>query len=166
MSVNPIAQLVPFTLKSTSIGLDRFRALDPKPIDFYEERGDDDKWAQIREVAQDHRDLVKIGWLQVAEGRPMRLSKLEQQFQDEQFSELFQLLLKIDIVDGKKLCGFFTRTTSGKINDVNDRLEGIDEWLNWDELEDAGYYESTPKIVQEDGNGGKIRVKMKGPETA
>jgi hypothetical protein len=155
-----------FENEQYEVRLDRFRALDPKPIDYYEERGDDDKWAQIREVAQDHRDLVKIGWLQVAEGRPMRLTKLEQQFQDEQFSELFQLLLKIDIVDGKKLCGFFTRTTSGKINDVGDRLEGIDEWLVWDDLEDAGYYESTPKIVQEDGHGGKIKVKMKGPETA
>ena len=153
-----------FENEQYEVRLDRFRALDPKPIDYYEERGDDDKWAQIREVAQDHRDLVKIGWLQVVEGKPMRLSKLEHQFQDEQFSELFQLMLKIDLMDGKKLCGFFTRTTSGKINDINDRLEGIDYWLNWDELEDAGYYETAPKAVKDDS--GKIKVKMKDQETA
>jgi hypothetical protein len=153
-----------FENEQYEVRLDRFRALDPKPIDYYEERGDDDKWAQIREVAQDHRDLVKIGWLQVIEGRPMRLSKEEQQFQDEQFSELFQLMLKIDFVDGQKLCGFFTRTTSGKINNVGDRIEGIDSWLNWDELEDAGYYESSNKAVRDEN--GKIKVKMKGQETA
>ena len=96
----------------------------------------------------------------------MRLSQIEQEFQDEQFSELFQLLLKIDFVDGKKLCGFFTRTTSGKINDVNDRLDGIDYWLNWDELEDAGYYEAGSKPVRDESVAGKIKVKIKGQETA
>lgn len=153
-----------FENEQYEVRLDRFRALEPKPLDYYEERGDDDKWAQIREAAQDHRDLVKIGWLQVIEGKPMRLTKLEQQFQDEQFSELFQLLLKIDIAGGHKQCGFFTRTTSGKINDVEDRIDPSGEWLNWDELEDAGYYGTSGKTVRNDD--GKIKVKMKDQETA
>ncbi len=154
-----------FEKEQYEVRLDRFRAVDRKPLDYYEERGDDDKWADLREVAQDHRDMVKIGWLQVAEGRPMRLGKMEQQFQDEQFSELFQLHLKIDIVNGKRLCCFFTRTTSGKMNNVEDRLDADGEWLDWDALEEAGYYESSNKIVREEG-GGKIKVKMKDQETA
>jgi hypothetical protein len=155
-----------FENEQYEVRLDRFRAIAPHPVDFYEDAGDVEKWPEIKEVAADHRDLVKIGWLQVVEGRPMRLSQIEQEFQDEQFSELFQLLLKIDFVDGKKLCGFFTRTTSGKINDVNDRLDGIDYWLNWDELEDAGYYEAGSKPVRDESGAGKIKVKIKGQETA
>jgi hypothetical protein len=155
-----------FENEQYEVRLDRFRAIEPRPLDHYEDSGDMEKWPEIREVTEDHRDLVKIGWLQVAEGRPMRLSKLEQQFQDEQFSELFQLLLKIDFVDGQKLCAFFTRTTSGKINDVNDRQEGVDYWLNWDELEDAGYYETTTRPVRDENGEGKIKVRMKNQETA
>lgn len=155
-----------FENEQYEVRLDRFRAVAPHPLDFYEDAGNNEKWPEIREVTEDHRDLVKIGWLQVAEGRPMRLSQLEQQFQDEQFSELFQLLLKIDFVDGQKLCGFFTRTTSGKINDVNDRQDGVDYWLNWDELEDAGYYEGAGKTVRDENGGSKIKVKLKGQETA
>jgi hypothetical protein len=154
-----------FENEQYEVRLDRFRALTPRALDFYEDSGEHDKWAEIREVAQDHRELVKIGWLQIVEGRPMRLSPLEQQFQDEQFSELFQLLLKIDFVDGGRLCGFFTRTTSGKINDVNDRQDGVDYWMNWDELEDAGYYEPVVKGVRDENGDSRIKVKIKGQET-
>lgn len=152
-----------FESEQYEVRLDRFRAMDAKPLDYYDEKGDHEKWSDIKEIANQHKDLVKIGWLQVAEGRPMRLSKLEQEFQDEQFSELFQLLLKIDIIEGQKYCGFFTRTIGGKMNDAKDRKDDVNYWLNWDQLEDAGYYESSNKAVSD---GGKIKVKLKGQETA
>ncbi|MFN8396660.1 MAG: hypothetical protein U0176_18690 [Bacteroidia bacterium] len=155
-----------FENEQYEVRLDRFRAIDARSLDHYEESSTAEQWPEIREVANDHRDLVKIGWLQVVEGRPMELGDLEQQFQDEQFSELFQLLLKIDIVEGKRLCGFFTRTTSGKINNKNDRQEGVTDWMNWDELEDAGYYEFAPKPVREGEGDGKIKVRLKNQETA
>lgn len=129
------------------VRLDRFRSIDSRPLDYYDEVPDREKWTEIREVEQDHRDLVKIGWLQVVEDEPMRLKPEELQFQDEQFSELFQLLLKIDIKDGERMCGFFTRTISGKVNNAEDRAEGVDHWMDWDKLEDAGYYENEMKPV-------------------
>jgi hypothetical protein len=155
-----------FETEQYEVRLDRFRALGPRPLNFYDEAGDNEKWPEIKGISEQHRDLVKIGWLQVAEGRPMRLSKVEQEFQDEQFSELFQLLLKIDIIEGVKYCGFFTRTIGGKVNDAKDRKEDVNYWLNWDDLEDAGYYETSSKPVKEAGEEGKIKIKMKGQETA
>lgn len=131
------------------VRLDRFRSIDPRPLDFYDDVPDREKWPEISEVEQDHRDLVKIGWLQVVEDEPMRLKAEELQFQDEQFSELFQLLLKIDIKDGERMCGFFTRTISGKVNNAEDRMEGIEHWMDWDKLEDAGYYENEMKPVKQ-----------------
>lgn len=131
------------------VRLDRFRSIETRPLDHYDEVPDREKWPEIAEVESDHRDLVKIGWLQVVEDEPMRLKKEELQFQDEQFSELFQLLLKIDIKDGQRMCGFFTRTISGKVNNEEDRAEGIDGWMDWDKLEDAGYYENEMKPVKQ-----------------
>ncbi|MEM7036113.1 MAG: hypothetical protein AAF570_03965, partial [Bacteroidota bacterium] len=147
-----------FENEQYEVRLDRFRALPPKPLDFYRDKQDHDKWMEIREVVEDHRELVKIGWLQVVENRPMELGELEQQFQDEQFSELFQLMVKIDIMDDERQCGFFTRTTSGKINNARDRQDDVDYWLDWDKLENAGYYVAEPKPVR---NPGDDRVKVK-----
>lgn len=155
-----------FENEQYEVRLDRFRAIEARSLDHYEESSTAEQWPEIREVSNDHRDLVKIGWLQVVEGRPMELGDLEQQFQDEQFSELFQLLLKIDIVEGRRLCGFFTRTTSGKINNKNDRQDGVTDWMNWDELEDAGYYEFAPKSIRDGEGDGKIKVRLKNQETA
>ena len=152
-----------FETEQYEVRLDRFRAMEAKPLNYFDDKGDHEKWGDIKEIANQHRDLVKIGWLQVAEGRPMRLSKQEQEFQDEQFSELFQLLLKIDIIEGQKYCGFFTRTIGGKMNDAKDRKPEVNYWMNWDQLEDAGYYENSGKAVSDDG---KIKIKVKGQETA
>ena len=62
---------------------------------------------------------------------------------------MFQLLLKIDLEEDGKRCAFFTRTISGKVNNESDRNERVEEWLDWDRLEDAGYYENSPKPVKQ-----------------
>ncbi len=138
-----------FENEQYEVRLDRFRSVETLPLDHYDEVPDREKWPEIREVIGDHRNLVKIGWLQVVEDKPMRLGKEELQFQDEQFSELFQLCLKVDIQGNDKLCGFFTRTISGKINNEDDRRNLDGGWMDWDKLEDAGYYENTTKPVKQ-----------------
>lgn len=138
-----------FENEQYEVRLDRFRGVEPKPLDHYDDLSDKEKWPEIREVTEDHPDLVKIGWLQVVEEQPMELGQAELQFQDEQFSELFQLLLKIDIKGGVNLCGFFTRTVSGKINNEDDRAEKVTGWMDWDRLENAGYYENEVKPVRQ-----------------
>jgi len=134
-----------FETEQYEVRLDKFRAMDAMPLDYYEEKPGMDRWPAIREISQDHKDLVKIGWLQVVNGRAMALQTEDLKFMDEQFSELFQLCLKIDIEGKERYCGFFTRTVSGKINNAKDRKPGVDYWLDWDKLEDAGYYEANPK---------------------
>lgn len=143
-----------FENEQYEVRLDKFRAIPPRALDHYHEAPDREKWMEIKEVIGDHRDLVKIGWLQVVEDKPMRLGQDELNFQDEQFSELFQLCLKIDIEDDRKRCGFFTRTISGKVNNEEDRREGVEDWMDWDKLEDAGYYETKPKPVKQASDTG------------
>jgi len=146
-----------FENEQYEVRIDRFRAIDPRPLDHYSDSPDKEKWPEIKEVLEDHRDLVKIGWLQVVEDKPMRLTGEELQFQDEQFSELFQLLLKVDIHQNEKSCGFFTRTTSGKLNNAEDRREEVDYWMDWEKIEYAGYYENSPKPVKQSSDTIKIK---------
>lgn len=146
-----------FENEQYEVRIDRFRAIDPRPIDHYIDSPEKEKWPEIKEVLEDHRELVKIGWLQVVEDKPMRLTGEELQFQDEQFSELFQLLLKVDIHQNEKTCGFFTRTTSGKLNNAEDRREEVDYWMDWEKIEYAGYYENSPKPVKQSGDTVKIK---------
>lgn len=152
-----------FENEQYEVRLDRFRAIQCRPLNFYEDKPNLERWPQIRQVTEDHRDLVKIGWLHVIEGGSMPLSKEELNFQDEQFSELFQLVLKIDISGEVKHCGFFTRTISGQVNNASDRRVGVSGWLDWDKLEDAGYYENEDKGIREEGEEaeGEARVKIK-----
>ncbi len=146
-----------FENEQYEVRIDRFRSVDPRALDHYSDTPDREKWPEIKEVLEDHRDLVKIGWLQVVEDQPMRLTEDELQFQDEQFSELFQLLLKIDLKKEEKLCGFFTRTISGKVNNSEDRQEGVDHWMDWDKIEYAGYYENEDKPVKQASDTIKIK---------
>lgn len=139
-----------FENEQYEVRLDRFRAIDPTPLNYYDDKPGMERWAAIREVAHDHRDLVKIGWVQIVNGSSMSLTSQEIRFTDEQFSELFQLYLKIDIEGKEKMCGFFTRTIGGKVNNARDRKPGVDYWLDWDKLEDAGYYETRLKGTDED----------------
>lgn len=146
-----------FENEQYEVRIDRFRSIDPRALDHYADTPDREKWPEIKEVLEDHRDLVKIGWLQVVEDQPMRLTEEELQYQDEQFSELFQLLLKIDLKKDEKLCGFFTRTISGKVNNAEDRQEGVDHWMDWDKIEYAGYYENEDKPVKQASDTIKIK---------
>ncbi len=146
-----------FENEQYEVRIDRFRSIDPRSLDHYDDAPDREKWTEIKELLEDHPDLVKIGWLQVVQDQPMRLSEDELQFQDEQFSELFQLLLKIDLKEEKKLCGFFTRTISGKVNNSEDRKEGVDHWMDWDKIEYAGYYENEEKPVKQATDTIKIK---------
>lgn len=146
-----------FENEQYEVRIDRFRSIDPRPLDHYADTPDKEKWPEIKEVLEDHRDLVKIGWLQVVEDQPMRLTEEELQYQDEQFSELFQLHLKIDMMKDEKLCGFFTRTISGKVNNSEDRQEGVEHWMDWDKIEYAGYYENEEKPVKQASDTIKIK---------
>jgi hypothetical protein len=132
-----------FETEQYEVRLDRFRAMDATPLNIYDGKPGVERWPAMREIAADHKDLVRIGWLQVVDGGQMTLSPLDINFTDEQFSELFQLCLKIDISGAERHCCFFTRTISGKVNNSKDRLPGVDYWLDWDKLEDAGYYEAS-----------------------
>lgn len=138
-----------FENEQYKVRLDRFRAIPARPLDYFDDKSNMDKWAEIREVSADHRNLVRIGWLQVVQGRSMDLSELELGFQDEQFSELFQMLVKINIDGKERETGFFTRTISGKMNDASDRQKVDEPWQDWDKLEHAGYYETEDKPVRD-----------------
>lgn len=156
-----------FENEQYEVRLDRFRAIDPMALNFYDDKPGMDRWASIREVAHDHRDLVKIGWVQIVNGSSMSLTSQEIRFTDEQFSELFQLYLKIDIEGKEKMCGFFTRTIGGKVNNARDRKPGVDYWLDWDKLEDAGYYESHLKGVEaQPGEAPALEEVKSNPKTA
>lgn len=154
-----------FENEQYEVRLDRFRAIDPTPLNYYDDKPGMERWPSIREITQDHRDLVRIGWLQVVNGGSMALSTPEVQFTDEQFSELFQLCLKIDIEGNERFCGFYTRTISGKVNNAKDRKPGVDYWLEWDKLEDAGYYENRSKGAETEtaapSNGIQVKTKTK-----
>ena len=156
-----------FENEQYEVRLDRFRAIEARALDHYENVPDREKWPEIQEVTDDHKDLVKIGWLQVVADQPMALREEEMQFQDEQFSELFQLLLKIDLQGDSKLCGFFTRTISGKLNNADDRARPEGGWMDWDRLEDAGYYENDLKpFVSSDEHNVSIKNVNKRTEWA
>jgi hypothetical protein len=156
-----------FENEQYEVRLDRFRAIDPTPLNFYDDKPGMERWQAIREVAHDHRGLVKIGWLQIVNGSSMSLTSQEIRFTDEQFSELFQLYLKIDIEGKEKMCGFFTRNIGGKVNNARDRKPGVDYWLDWDKLEDAGYYESRLKGQEELDETGTVAEEVKSnPKTA
>jgi hypothetical protein len=147
-----------FENEQYEVRLDRFRPITPRHLDFYDDKPNLEKWSDIRNVTENHRDLVRIGWLQVVKNGEMELGDLENEFQDEQFSELFQLMLKINIVtklnkDGtesvvRREMGFFTRTTGGKMNNADDRKNPASGWKNWDQLESAGFIENVEKPIR------------------
>lgn len=137
-----------FENEQYEVRLDRFRPVTPRAIDFYDDKPNLEKWSEIRHVTESHRDLVRIGWLEVSEGGEMRLGDEENGFQDEQFSELFQLMLKINVSETKREMGFFTRTTGGKMNNADDRKNPEAGWMSWDALESAGYIENEEKPIR------------------
>ncbi|MEM0999161.1 MAG: hypothetical protein AAGN35_19050 [Bacteroidota bacterium] len=141
-----------FENEQYEIRLDRFRALPARALDFYDDKPNLEKWGELREVTEHHRDLVRIGWLQIVQNEgDLTLTDQEVAFQDEQFSELFQLMVKIDISGNQRETAFFTRTTAGKMNNVNDRRNPAEGWMDWDRLEDAGYYENMQKPIRNSG---------------
>lgn len=137
-----------FENEQYEVRLDRFRPVTPRQLDFYDDKPNLEKWSEIRHVTENHRDLVRIGWLEVSDEGKMELGDGEVEFQDEQFSELFQLMLKINISDGSREMGFFTRTTGGKMNNADDRKNPAEGWMDWDALESAGYIENEEKPIR------------------
>jgi hypothetical protein len=137
-----------FENEQYEVRLDRFRPVTPRELDHYDDKPNLEKWSEIRHVTENQRDLVRIGWLEVSDDGEMKLGDIENEFQDEQFSELFQLMLKINVTEKSREMAFFTRTTGGKMNNADDRKNPEAGWMNWDELESAGYIENEEKPIR------------------